>query len=56
MELRLLLATIVKNFDLEFPPGDEPESLERIGVTGPQDCFVARIPSFYLIFKARAKE
>ncbi|KAL3491326.1 cytochrome P450 [Aspergillus germanicus] len=56
MELRLLLATIVKNFNLEFPPGDEPESLDRIGATGPQDCFVARIPSFHLIFKARAKD
>ncbi|OJJ77651.1 hypothetical protein ASPBRDRAFT_36878 [Aspergillus brasiliensis CBS 101740] len=53
MEMRLLVSTIVKHFDIEFPPGEGQESLERLGGTGPLDCFTTHIPQYHLLFKKR---
>ncbi|PYI14220.1 cytochrome P450 [Aspergillus violaceofuscus CBS 115571] len=52
MEMRLVVATIVKNFDLEFPPGEGQEPLEKVG-HGVLDCFTAHIPDYHLIFRPR---
>ncbi|KAL2870494.1 cytochrome P450 [Aspergillus lucknowensis] len=56
MELRLLLATIVREFDLEFPSGEEPLSIDTLGGTGPLDCFITRVPCYRLVFKERVKK
>ncbi|KKK13523.1 hypothetical protein ARAM_006149 [Aspergillus rambellii] len=55
MEMRLLLATVVRNFDLDFPPGREKQSFETLGGTGPLDCFTTQIPCYHLVFKRRRK-
>ncbi|KAF7588581.1 hypothetical protein BBP40_005500 [Aspergillus hancockii] len=52
MEMRLLLATLVRNFAFEFPPGEEAQSLRTVG-GGVQDNFTMHIPEYRLIFTRR---
>ncbi|PWY78299.1 cytochrome P450 [Aspergillus heteromorphus CBS 117.55] len=53
MEMRLVIATLVMHFHIEFPPGEGQESLETLGGTGPRDCFTTHIPRYHLIFRQR---
>ncbi|PWY91938.1 cytochrome P450 [Aspergillus sclerotioniger CBS 115572] len=53
MEMRLLVSTIVRHFEIEFPPGEGKESLGSLGGTGPQDCFTTHMPRYHLIFTKR---
>ena len=53
MEMRLLIATIVRNFEFKLAPEDEGSSLFTLGGTGLQDCFTTHVPPYHLIFKNR---
>ncbi|PLB55510.1 benzoate 4-monooxygenase [Aspergillus steynii IBT 23096] len=52
MEMRLVIATIVRNFDFRFPEGQKG-SLDTLDGTGVQDCFTMVVPSYDLIFTRR---
>lgn len=54
MEMRLVIATIVRNFEFRFPPELEKESLDTLDGTGVQDCFTMVVPSYDLIFTKRS--
>lgn len=53
MEMRLLVFTIVRHFDIKFPPGEGQEPLDRLEGTGPLDCFTTHIPEYHLLFTKR---
>ncbi|XRM42524.1 hypothetical protein ABZX51_005740 [Aspergillus tubingensis] len=53
MEMRLLVSTIVRHFDIKFPPGEGQEPLDRLEGTGPLDCFTTHIPEYHLLFTKR---
>ncbi|PYI11324.1 cytochrome P450 [Aspergillus sclerotiicarbonarius CBS 121057] len=53
MEMRLWVFTMVRHFDIQFPPGEGKESLDTLGGTGAQDCFTTHIPRYHLVFKKR---
>ncbi|KAI9046267.1 cytochrome P450 [Aspergillus affinis] len=53
MQIRLVIATIVRNFEFRLPPEQEKETLDTLNRTGVQDCFTMVVPSYDLIFTKR---